>query len=532
MKGGLKGKLILNIAVSLCAIYVLLPTLLKLAPDEKIPVLHNEKVRLGLDLQGGTHLLLEVKAEEAVYSVLERLKNELKDAMKKKEIYALSLERSKDKLYMQLLNEEMSGPFEELLKEDFSSLRVMGKQKKADESLIVELSLLPEEEREVKEMAVEQALETIRNRVDQLGVLEPEIARQGENRILVQLPGIKDPERAKAVIGKTAMLEFKLVDEEHPVEEALAGRIPEGSVLLHGIIRDRETGRVRKIPYLLKEPTLLTGDALSDARVAFDQFNRPYISLKFTSWGAKEFERITGENVGKRLAIILDGTVYSAPVIRERISGGRAMIEGDFTLEEARDLAVVLRAGALPAPVSVLEERTVGPSLGKDLVNKGFKAIVIGALLVLVFMILYYRWAGVIADLALVLNVLLVLAIMILIKATLTLPGVAGLALTVGMSIDANILIFERIKEELRGGRPFWTAVDLGYSRALTTILDAQITTLIAAAVLFQFGTGPIRGFAVTLTLGILTNLFTAIVTTKTVFDLLRQGYRLKELRI
>lgn len=532
MKGWLKGKVILNVVVLVCAIYVILPTVLKLGPEDRLPLLHKERVRLGLDLQGGTHLLLEVKSEEAVYSVLERLKNELKDAMKKKEVYALSVERSKDRVYVQLLNEEMSKPFDDLLKEDFPSLRVMGQQKKADDSLVLELSLLPEEEREVKKMAVEQALETIRNRVDQLGVLEPEIARQGQDRILVQLPGIKDPERAKAIIGKTAMLEFKLVDEEHSLEEALSGKVPEGSVLLYGTVRDRETGRVKKVPYLLKEPTLLTGDALSDARVAFDQFNRPYISLKFTSWGAKEFERITGENVGKRLAIILDGTVYSAPVIRERISGGRAVIEGDFTLEEARDLAVVLRAGALPAPVSVLEERTVGPSLGKDLVDKGFRAIVLGVLLVLAFMVLYYRWAGLIADLALVLNVLLVLAIMVLIKATLTLPGVAGLALTVGMSVDANILIFERIKEELKGGRPFWTAVDLGYSRALVTILDAQITTLIAAAVLFQFGTGPIRGFAVTLTLGILTNLFTAIVTTKTVFDLLRQGYRVKELKI
>ncbi|RLA85156.1 MAG: protein translocase subunit SecD, partial [Deltaproteobacteria bacterium] len=300
----------------------------------------------------------------------------------------------------------------------------------------------------------------------------------------------------------------------------------------YGIVRDRATGRIKKIPYLVKAKTLLTGDAIKDARVAFDRFNRPYISLTFTPWGAKEFERITAENVHKRLAIILDGTVYSAPVIRERISGGRAVIEGDFTLEEAHDLAIVLRAGALPAPVKILEERTVGPSLGKDLVERGIKAIVIGGILVVLFMVLYYRWAGLVADFALVLNLLIVLAIMVLLRATLTLPGIAGLVLTVGMAVDANILIFERIKEELRLGKPPLAAVEAGYSRALLTILDAQITTLIAAVVLFQFGTGPIKGFAVTLSIGILSSLFTAIVVTRTVFDWVLSSFRLKELKI
>ncbi|RLA81595.1 MAG: protein translocase subunit SecD, partial [Deltaproteobacteria bacterium] len=373
---------------------------------------------------------------------------------------------------------------------------------------------------------------TIRNRVDQFGVAEPEIARQGTDRILVQLPGEKDPERAKSLIGKTAMLEFKLLDEGHDLRDALAGNVPPGSVILYQRKRDPATGAVRKIPYLVKEKTLLTGEALKDARVAFDQFNRPYISLTFTPHGAKEFERITGENVGKRLAIILDGTVYSAPVIKERISGGRAVIEGDFTLEEAHDLAIVLRAGALPAPVRILEERTVGPSLGKDSIDRGIRAIILGGVLVVLFMAFYYRWAGLVADFALGMNLLVVLAVMVLFRATLTLPGIAGLVLTVGMAVDANVLIFERIREELRLGKTPRAAVDAGYSKALLTILDAQITTLIAAVVLYQFGTGPIRGFAVTLSVGIIASLFTAVMVTKTIFDLVLSKRQVRELKI
>ena len=509
------------------AIWFLLPTL----SGKSLGFLMKDKIRLGLDLQGGTHLLLEVKIEEALSNFLTRFKNEMMDTLRAKRIFALGGEVVNDKIELLLLNEEMIPPLEKFLADEYPNLKIED-IKRVGERVKVTLILDSNEKQNIKNSAVDQALETIRNRIDQLGVTEPEIARQGERRILVQLPGIKDPERAKTIIGKTAVLEFKLVDEEHDLQEALSGNVPEGSIILYGIRRDKTTGRVIKIPYLLKKKTLLTGDAVKDARVAFGEFNRPYISLSFTSWGAKEFERITGENVGKRLAIILDGTVYSAPVIREKISGGKAVIEGDFTLEEARDLAIVLRAGALPASLGILEERTVGPSLGKDLVEKGVKVVIIGGLLVLIFMIIYYRFFGVVADLALILNLLLVLAVMVMLKATLTLPGIAGLVLTVGMGVDANILIFERIKEELKEGKPYKAALDNGYSRALLTILDAQITTLIAALVLFQFGTGPIKGFAVTLSLGILINLFTAIFVTKAIFDWLFQARVLKELKL
>jgi preprotein translocase subunit SecD len=527
MGGWLKFRLIIVLLAWVFAILFLLPTL----SGKSVAFLPKEKIRLGLDLQGGTHLLLEVKTEEALSNFLTRLKTEITESLKSKHIFALQAEVVNSKIELLLLNEEMIPPFEKFLADEYPNLK-MEEVKRIGDRVKVTLNLDPKEQQNIEDSAVDQALETIRNRIDQLGVTEPEIARQGERRILVQLPGIKDPERAKSIIGKTALLEFKLVDEEHDLQEALSGNVPEGSIILYGIKRDKNTGRIVKIPYLLKEKTLLTGDAVKDARVAFGEFNRPYISLTFTSWGAKEFERITGENVGKRLAIILDGTVYSAPVIREKISGGKAVIEGDFTIEEARDLAIVLRAGALPASLGILEERTVGPSLGKDLVEKGVRAVIIGGLLVLLFMIIYYRFFGVVADLALILNLLLVLAVMVMLKATLTLPGIAGLALTVGMGVDANILIFERIKEELREGKPYKAALDNGYSRALLTIFDAQITTLIAALFLFQFGTGPIKGFAVTLSLGILINLFTSIFTTKAIFDWLFQARVLKELRL
>lgn len=451
--------------------------------------------------------------------------------MRDRRIFFTHLERRDAHIEVVLLNEEMRRPFEELLQKRYSLLVVDEEDREGDRVRLV-LRVDPKAAQQTERWAVEQALETIRNRVDQFGVTEPEIARQGTDRILVQLPGVRDPERAKALIGKTAMLEFKLLDEEHDLNRALAGDIPPGSVILYQRTRDPVTGLIRKVPYLVKDKTLLTGDALKDARVAFDQFNRPYIALTFTPQGATEFERITAENVGRRLAIILDGTVYSAPVIKERISGGRAVIEGDFTLEEAKDLAIVLRAGALPAPIRILEERTVGPSLGRDSIQQGIRAIILGGVLVVLFMAFYYRWAGLVADLALAMNLLIVLAVMVLFQATLTLPGIAGLVLTVGMAIDANVLIFERIREELRVGKTPRAAVDAGYSKALLTILDAQITTLIAAVVLFQFGTGPIKGFAVTLSIGIVTSLFTAIVVTKTVFDLVLSKRQLKELKI
>jgi preprotein translocase subunit SecD len=356
--------------------------------------------------------------------------------------------------------------------------------------------------------------------VDQFGVTEPEIITQGDDRIIVQLPGIKDAARAKNLIGKTALLEFKLVDEEHGMEGALKGIVPEGSMIAYGASVDRESGRRVNAPYLLKSKTLLTGGSLENAQVKIsDRFGEPYVALKFNAQGAKDFDRITAENVKKRLAIVLDGVVHSAPVIQERISGGDAQITGSFAMEEAKDLAIVLRAGALPAPVNILEERTVGPSLGQDSIDQGIRSVFIGGLFVALFMMIYYKLSGVVANLAFVLNLVIILGALAAFKATLTLPGIAALGLIIGMAVDANVLIYERVREELRLGKTPRAAIDAGYAKAFVTILDSNLTTLIAALFLFGFGTGPIKGFAVTLSIGLLVSMFTAIFVTRIIFD-------------
>jgi preprotein translocase subunit SecD len=380
----------------------------------------------------------------------------------------------------------------------------------------------PDKEAErIRKLAVDQALETIRNRIDQFGVSEPDIRNQGEERILIQLPGIKDTQRAKDLIGKTAQLEFKLLDEDHDVDSALKGNIPASSEILYETKEDpQSTGRTQKIPYLVKKRTALTGDYLTDARVQIDsQYNDPYVSITFDRKGARLFEQITEANVKKRLAIVLDDNVYSAPVIQEKIPGGEARITGNFTTEEARDLAIVLRAGALPAPVKILEERTVGPSLGTDSIRMGLLSMCVGGILVIFFMAIYYKGSGLVADFALILNILFIAGGLAGFGATLTLPGIAGIILTIGMAVDANVLIFERIREEMNLGKTPRAAVDAGYERATLTILDANVTTLIAALVLFQFGTGPVKGFAVTLSLGVVASLFTALVLTRAIFD-------------
>jgi preprotein translocase subunit SecD len=426
-----------------------------------------------------------------------------------------------------LLNPDVKAKFDSYLKEQYPILKEAISQKEGDRVKVL-LEMDPRQIAEIKKSAIDQALETIRNRVDQFGVAEPDISRQGENMILIQLPGIKDPERAKELIGKTAILEFKLVDEEYDVGRALAGNIPFGDVILYERVVDPQTGAINKIPFVIKDKTLMTGDVLKDARVKLDQNNRPYVGLSFHPAGARLFEQITGDNVGKRLAIILDNTVYSAPVIRQRIAGGEAIIEGRFTMEDARDLAIVLRAGSLPAPIKIQEERTVGPSLGQDSINKGIKATIIGGLLVLIAMILYYRMAGFVANIALILNMVLLLAALAALRGTLTLPGIAGIALTVGMAVDANVLIYERLREEMRLGKPPGAALAAGYTRAFLAIMDSNVTTVIAALVLLQFGTGPIKGFAITLTIGLAASMFTAIVVTRFIFDFVLNNFRVK----
>ena len=386
--------------------------------------------------------------------------------------------------------------------------------------LKVDTDKVPEDARED---APNRALEVIRNRIDQFGVREPLIQRQGKNSIVVQLPGVTDRDRAIELIGRTALLEFKLVeDDEELNRRASSGDIPEGYELY----------AIEKEKLLIHKDAALTGDTLVNAQVSFDQsrFNEPYISLEFNSRGAAVFSEITGANVGRRLAIVLDGKVHTAPRINEKIPSGRASITGRFTAEEAGDTALVLRAGALPAPIYIEEERTVGALLGRDSIESGVRASIIGVALVLGFMLLYYLFAGVVASVAMTLNFIIVLGVLGWLHTTLTLPGIAGMILVIGMAVDANVLIYERIREELNTGKHIRSAVAAGYNKAFTAILDSNITTLIAAALLFKFGTGPIRGFGVTLSIGILASMFTAIFVTRIIFDLVTANKKFEKL--
>jgi preprotein translocase subunit SecD len=532
MLRSLKWKFVLYAAISLFAILLLLPTLTSELPQWWTKIFPSEKIHLGLDLQGGMHLILEVESEKAVESYVERIKNNLKDDLKDRGIPAGKVEREKkDQIILEVSGEK--GKWEKLLSERYSIMQELSSSEIGGGIWRIGLVLDSKQADHIKKNAIDQALETIRNRIDQFGVSEPEITLQGTDRILIQLPGIKDPHRAINLIGRTALLEFKLVDEEGDIEAALKGNIPEGDIILYQRSVDPKTGGVKKIPYLLKEKTLMTGEVLKDARVSLDsQFHEPYVALEFDDIGAKLFEQITGANVKKRLAIILDNNVYSAPVIQERIAGGRAQITGRFDTKEAGDLAIVLRAGALPAPVKIIEERTVGPSLGQDSIQKGMISTLISAVLVVFFMIFYYRVSGIIADVALTLNIVLTLATLAIFRATLTLPGIAGLVLSVGMAVDANILVHERIKEELRWGKTPRAAIDQGYHRAFVTIIDSNLTTLIAGVLLYQFGTGPVRGFAVTVCIGILANIFTAVYITRWIFDFITLKLGVKRLSI
>jgi len=487
------------------------------------------KIVLGLDLQGGTHLVLEVDTEKAVENFSQRLAEEVTTTLREKGVSFRKVKRTgMAAISVTYRNASAAGRITEVVKEEFP----LFSSPKSGEREIT-FSLDDGEQKRIHEWATSQALETIRNRIDKFGVTEPLIQKQGDREIVIQLPGLKDPDRAIALIGKTAVLEFKLVDSDGDLQGAIDGRVPIGDQLLYQKQTDKTTGAMNRTPFLIRKKVLLTGDLLTDARVSIDtQYNEPYVSLTFNKAGAKRFDTVTAENVGQRLAIVLDGNVYSAPNINERISGGRAQISGNFTYEEATDLAIVLRAGALPAPVTIIQNVTVGPTLGRDSIKAGVRATIIGGLLVLLFMIIYYRLSGIIANIAMVLNILMLLGAMAWFNATLTLPGIAGIILTIGMGVDSNVLIFERIKEELRAGRTPRSAVDAGYDNAWWTIVDAHVTTLITAAVLFQFGSGPIKGFAVTLSLGILINLFTALVGTKLLLDILNQKFKIKKLSI
>ena len=517
---------VLVVAVIVTALVHVLPTI-------KPTLWPYKKINLGLDLQGGMHLVLEVDTDKAVESTVERISHELRSLMKKERIRHLGISRiESSRIAVNLRGQKHIDEFEKLLDKEFKGLRILSRSTQDDIFTLV-MDLPDKETDQIKKLAAEQALETIRNRIDQFGVSEPDIRQQGEKRILIQLPGIRDTQRAKDLIGRTALLEFKLLDEDHDINTALKGDVPAGSEILYETKEDPATGREIKRPYLVKKQTLLTGAHLTDAKIQIDsQYNEPYVSLNFDKKGGRDFARITEANVKKRLAIVLDNKVYSAPVIQEKITGGQARITGSFTTDEAHDLAIVLRAGALPAPVNILEERTVGPSLGSDSIRKGLISMYLGGFLVILFMVIYYKGSGLIADFALILNIVLIAGGLAGLQATLTLPGIAGIILTIGMAVDANVLIFERIREEMALGKTPRAAVDAGYERATLTILDANVTTLIAALVLFQFGTGPVKGFAVTLSLGVLASLFTALILTRLIFDYFLISRKIKRLSI
>jgi preprotein translocase subunit SecD len=524
--GSGKTRLYLAGVLTAVGVVVMLPTLAVPMPGWYRTWFPTPKIQLGLDLQGGSHLLLEVQLDAAVKTALRRRGDDLKRELASNKIDAAISENASGAVIVTLKNGSQRSQFLDVVDRLFNDMTV--NQATGAGGAAYTLNFKPRELAQARSSAMDQALETIRNRIDQLGVRETTVEREGEDRILVQLPGIQDPERAKELIGKTAVLEFKLVDDGHNVSDAIRNGPPPGDQVLYG--RPEAGGRE---PYLVETPVLMTGDVVTDARVRpGGRLEGPYVTVDLDRRGADVFDALTAANVGRRLAIILDNTVYSAPVIKERIPGGRVQITGNFSIDDAHELAIVLRSGALPAPVNIIEERTVGPSLGRDSIRNGELSFVVGAAAVLIFMVAYYSGAGILADFGLTLNILLLVCVMAALEATLTLPGIAGIVLTLGMSVDANVLINERMREELRGGKSPREAVKLGYERAWSAVRDSNISTFAAGLILFEFGTGPVKGFAVTLCVGILTGLFSCIVVTRAWYDYLISQRRLNTISV
>ena len=473
----------------------------------------GKKISLGLDLQGGLHMLLGVKTEEAVTSKIKSIATSIKYFADDEEVLIEDLSIKENTVHFTVLDKDELPKVDEMLNE-IKGLNVS----KDDINYII--SLTDEEQISTKDFAVAQAVETIRNRLDQFGLSEPNVVRQGETGIVVELPGIKTVEEEKAareLISKPANLELMAVDEERADQVYSLSKYQAAQ---YGDIILEDTNN-SQIKYLVKEIPILNGSQISDAKVAFDQSNQPIINFTLNTVGARIFGEFTGKNVGKRLAVVLDGKVYSAPNIRERIGGGSGQISGGFTTVEAGNVAIALRSGALPASVELLEKRSVGPSLGADSINASMIALISGFLIVFIFMIVYYRRAGIIANVALISNIFIIISVMAMFGATLTLPGMAGIVLTVGMAVDANVIISERIREFLRSGMSIPKAVEDGYSNAMSAILDANITTLLVAVILYAYGTGPIKGFAVTISIGILASMLTAILGTHGIYQAL-----------
>jgi preprotein translocase subunit SecD len=481
-------------------------------------------VNLGLDLQGGSHLLLEVNLKAVFKEQAVSLVETARSALRKDNIRYIGLSVDGEGIRVTIPEPEQQGAAREILRKLDSGTEIIDGGNGAYQIRYAEFAL-----NEKKRNVVGQSIEIVRRRIDELGTRESTIIRQGDDRILLQLPGVENPEHVKSLLGKTAKLTFHLVDHGVSPQDALAGHLPPGSEALEEVSdRNGEGNRI----VVIRRKVELGGETLIRAQSGFDDSSQPVVNFTFNTQGAKKFGAITTEHVGKQFAIVLDGKVISAPVIRTPITGGSGQISGNFTVQSANDLALLLRAGALPAPLTILEERTVGPDLGADSIRAGKIASIVGLVFVIVFMLLVYGVFGVFADIALVVNLVLLLGFLSMVGATLTLPGIAGIVLTMGMAVDANVLIYERMREEFRLGRGVVSACTAGFKRALVTIVDSQLTTLIAAILLFQFGTGPVRGFAVTLALGLFTSMFTAILVTQLMITLWLKHAKPKDLPI
>ncbi len=505
-----KWKVVLILGICVLGLAFAAPNFIDAREAERLPDwLPHKQISLGLDLQGGSHLLLEVEAGTVIREHLESLVDSARIELRKARIRYGGLGVDGNAVRVTIRDADKAEQARELLRR----LDPATETTLADGAIVrIEMTERAIEDR--RNSAVQQSIEIVRRRVDETGTREPTIQRQGDDRILVQLPGVDDPERIKRLLGRTAKMTFHLTDIKNTVEQALAGRVPPGSKLMPSADEIDANGNPRM--YLIRKRVMVSGENLVDSQPGFDpRTNEPVVNFRFDSTGGKRFGDATAANVGRPFAIILDGKVISAPVIREPILGGSGQISGRFTVKGAQDLALLLRAGALPAPLTILEERSVGPGLGADSIAAGKFASIIGMVAVVVFMVVAYGRFGFMADAALILNMFLILAALSVLQATLTLPGIAGIVLTIGMAVDANVLVFERIREEVVAGRTPISAVDAGYSRALKTIIDANVTTLIAALLLYIFGSGPVRGFAVTLAIGIVTSLFTAIMLTR-----------------
>lgn len=488
-----------------------------------------EPMNLGLDLRGGVHFLMEVDMDAAVKHALNSYSSEFRTFFRDEKIRYKKITLEAGTITVTFRSDEYREQAQSKMKREYDQLAIQFNESAADPTLV--FNLTENSVREIKSTALQQNIITLRNRINELGVAEPTVQQQGDSRIVVQLPGVQDTAKAKEILGSTATLEFRLVDNEHDVQDALNGRVPAGSKLFQ-----RRTGGA----ILLNKRVMLTGEHIINADATLDQDGQPAVAITLDGKGARVFSNITGENIGNPMAVIfieskvdtrvIDGKevkirrqlpeVINVATIRDQLSK-KFQITGLDSSAEANNLALLLRAGALAAPIDIVEERTVGPSLGQDNIDQGFKSVMIGFVFVLVFMAIWYRVFGLVANLALAINLVLIVALLSILQATLTLPGIAGIVLTVGMAVDANVLIFERIREELRAGNSPQTSINAGYAKAFSTIADANVTTLIAAIVLFGFGTGPIKGFAVTLIFGIATSMFTAIVGTRAVVNLI-----------